>query len=230
MKKTLWIAIVGALAASVVAASAQEVLSANAVGYIKRTVKAGGKLETFSLSLNNMNEISNVFGRTSVAQDSPRNSTVYFWDGLQWVGGPKGMSGWGVWSNRVVLPGEGFFIKSPATSTVDIAITITGEVPEDSSFQRGITGSSNITLVANPYPVDFVFGSSPLATGAVRNSTVSFWDITQNEGNGAWVGGPKGMAGWGVWSGRVVQAGEAFAFKEAGSSRIWESAKPYTWP
>ena len=36
MKKTLWIAIVGALAASVIAASAQtEVLSGNAVGYVK---------------------------------------------------------------------------------------------------------------------------------------------------------------------------------------------------
>ena len=34
MKKTLWIAIAGVLVASVIAASAQEVLSANAVGYI----------------------------------------------------------------------------------------------------------------------------------------------------------------------------------------------------
>ena len=44
MKKTLWIAIAGALAASVIAASAQEVLSANAVGYIKKTLPAGGKI------------------------------------------------------------------------------------------------------------------------------------------------------------------------------------------
>ena len=36
MKKSLWVAIAGALAISVVAASAQEVLSANTIGYIKK--------------------------------------------------------------------------------------------------------------------------------------------------------------------------------------------------
>ena len=54
MKKTLWIAIAGALVASVIAASAQEVLSANAVGYIKKTLPAGGKLVALSAPLNSM--------------------------------------------------------------------------------------------------------------------------------------------------------------------------------
>ena len=45
MRKSLWLAIAGALVVSVVAASAQsEVLSANAVGYIKINLPAGGKL------------------------------------------------------------------------------------------------------------------------------------------------------------------------------------------
>ena len=39
---------VGAFAASIDAASAQEVLSANAVGYIKRTIPAGGGFQTFA--------------------------------------------------------------------------------------------------------------------------------------------------------------------------------------
>ena len=74
MKKTLWIAIAGALAASVIAASAQEVLSANAVGYIKKTLPAGGKLVAVSMPLDSMTEANNVFGRTSLAQEMPVGS------------------------------------------------------------------------------------------------------------------------------------------------------------
>ena len=86
MKKTLWIAIVGALAASVVAASAQEVLSANAVGYIKKTLPADAKFIMVTVPLNSMTESSNLFGRTSIAQEAPQGSTVYFWNSAlqQW--------------------------------------------------------------------------------------------------------------------------------------------------
>ena len=118
MKKTLWIAIAGALAASVIAASAQEVLSANAVGYIKKTLPASGKLIALSAPLNSMTESSIVFGRTSIAQEAPVGSWVYFWDpALQvWSPGSKSGKGWGgAQSNRVVLAAEGFFLKEVNT-------------------------------------------------------------------------------------------------------------------
>ena len=54
MKKSLWIAIAGALAVSVAVALAQEVLSANTIGYIKKELPAGGKLITVSVPLFNM--------------------------------------------------------------------------------------------------------------------------------------------------------------------------------
>ena len=120
MKKTLWITIVGALAASVVAASAQEVLSANAVGYIKKTVPAGGKFVTVAISLDSMTETNIVFGRTSVAQEAAVGSYVYFWnEALQaWGGGAKraGVLGWQpAQSNYSVKAGEGFFLKEKST-------------------------------------------------------------------------------------------------------------------
>ena len=92
MKKTLWIAMVGALVASVVAASAQEVLSANAVGYIKKTMPANGGLTMVSIPLDSMTDTNILFGRTSLAQEAPQGSSVFFWNTDQsWTIGTKGI-------------------------------------------------------------------------------------------------------------------------------------------
>ena len=236
MKKTLWIAIVGALAASVVAASAQEVLSANAVGYIKKTLPAGGQLVSMSIPLNSMTESSIVFGRSSVAAEAPVNSMVYFWDAVaqSWRGGLKSPAGGGRWpvlqSNWVVQAGEGFFMKGPGTNTLDVDVTITGEVPPDANLLRTIPGSGALGTVGNPYPVDFKFGESELSRSISVNSMVYFWDVTAQ----AWRGGLKSPAGGGRWpvlqSNWVVQAGEGFFLKEAAAFNTWTNVRPYTWP
>ena len=236
MKKTLWIAIVGALAASVVAASAQEVLSANAVGYIKKTLPANGKWVAMSIPLNSMTESSIVFGRTSVAQEAPPNSYVAFWDtaNQRWDSGIKSPAGGGRWaalqSNYVVQAGEGFFLKGPAATNFNVDVTITGEVPENNSLVRAIPGANAIGTVGNPYPVDFKFGESEIARRASPNSYVYFWDTA----NQRWDGGIKSPAGGGRWaalqSNYVVQAGEGFFLKEAAAVNAWTNQRPYTWP
>lgn len=230
MKKTLWIAMVGALAASVVAASAQEVLSANAVGYIKKTLPASGKLVAMSIPLDSMTETDIVFGRTSVAQEAPVGASVSFWDeGNQvWSGGGKSSKGWSAGdSNRVIAAGEGFFLKNSTTATEPFDVTITGEVPPDTTIPRTIVGGGILGILANPYPVDFKFGESDLAQQATVGSSVAFWD----EVNQVWAGGGKSSKGWSAGdSNRVVAAGEAFFLREAGSTTTWDAAKPYTWP
>lgn len=234
MKKTLWIAIAGALVASVIAASAQEVLSANAVGYIKKTLPAGGKLIALSIPLNNMTEASNVFGRTSVAQEAPVGSVVYFWDTVAqgWVGATKQGSPkfWpAVASNRAVQSGEAFFLKGPATNAVDVEVTITGEVPSDLALGRAMPGGNALQTIANPYPVDFKFGTSGLATNATVGSKVYFWDSAAQ----GWVGATKQGSPkfWpAVASNRTVLAAEGFFLQEIGTVTSWTNAKPYTWP
>ena len=109
-----------AVVASVVAASAQEVLSANAVGYVKRTVPAGG-YQIVSIPFDNIasEDGSYKFGDTQVAQDLPVGSGVMFWNAESqvWAGGNKNAKGWpAAQSNRVVQAGEGFFIKSATES------------------------------------------------------------------------------------------------------------------
>ena len=232
MKKSLWIAIAGALAVSVVAALAQEVLSANTIGYIKKELPAQGKLITVSIPLFNMSAANNVFSNLSLAAEAPANSEVAFWDASlqKWAGGQK--SAKGVWPANVVTQivdsGEFFFIKGPATSTVPTEITIAGEVPDLATMTRSVPGSTLLGSVANPYPADFIFGTSSLASNASPNSEAAFWDT----GSQKWVGGQKSAKG--VWPENVatqkVLATSGFFLKEAGTVTTWTNAKPYTWP
>lgn len=238
MKKTLWIVIAGALIASVIAASAQtEVLSANAVGYIKREVNSGGKFQTFTVPLYPMSG-SLLFTNTSVAIEAPVNTAVYFWDPTfnsgagGWDSVTKGtFTGWGKFNTKVLAAGEGFMIKSPTASTEPLQLTITGEVPDEDGLSATIRPSLNLAMVGNPYPVDVVFGTTVLASNAAVNSIVAFWDPTLSAGKGGWVSTTRGLfSGWGAAATRVVKAGEAFAFREAGTTNAWDVNRPYTWP
>ena len=233
MKKWMWGLIGVALAVSVLTASAQEVLSANTIGYIKKQLPAGGKMINLAVPLFSMTEGSNVFGRTSFAQEAPNGSFVYFWNPTNqvWVGGGKSTKG--VWaagqSNYVIKAGEGFFLQSPTNSVAATEITIAGEVPALSTQTRSISGGFNLGTVGNPYPADFKFGSSDLAKNAANGSFVYFW----NETNQVWVGGGKSSKG--VWasgqSNYVVKATEGFFLQTSNAtSWVWTNAKPYTWP
>ena len=230
MKKSMWGLVGVALAASVVAASAQEVLSANTIGYIKRELPAQGKLITVAVPLYNMTAAQNAFSNLSIATEAPVGSTATFWDSTQqkWVGGPRGTKGRDVSViSQIVDAGEFFFIKGPAASTEPTEITIAGEVPADASMVRTFTGNSNLTAMANLYPADFVFTNSSLATRATVGSSAFFWDVDGQK----WVGGPKGTKGWdtAVITQRVM-ATSGFFFKEVGAIASWTNAKPYTWP
>ena len=231
MRKSLWLAIAGALVVSVVAASAQsEVLSANAVGYIKINLPAGGKLVAASIPLDSMTETQIVFGRTSLANEMPQGSQVFFWDEVHqgWSGGGKSAKGWSAGqSNRVVKPGECFFIQGNPAAVADVEVTITGEVPADATIQRTLLGGNALATVGNPYPVDFKFGDSQLAIDAPQASQVSFWDMDHQ----GWSGGQKSGKGWsGGESNKVVQAGEGFFLRQVGAAGSWVAVKPYTWP
>lgn len=233
MKKTLWIAIAGALAASVIAASAQtEVLSGNAVGYIKRTVPAAGKLAAVAHPLNSMSAGTLMFTNTSIATEMPNGSWAYFWNPItqKWVGSQKsGKGAWdGVAQEKEVLTGEMFFLKTPAIQVTDVAVTITGEVPDEQTLTRAVQGNNAIAALGNPYPVDVAFTNMDVAKNAANSSWAYFW----NNDTQRWVGSQK--SGKGAWDGvaqaKTVQAGEGFFLKDFGPGSVWTNSKPYTWP
>lgn len=229
MKKALWIVMAAALAVAVVAASAQtEVLSANAVGYIKKTLPASGDLVAMSIPLDSMTNASLVFGETSVAAEAPVNSVVYFWDPIlqSWLAGAKSTKGWGAFSTREIEAGEGFFLQGDPSSASEAEVTITGEVPSDPTLSRSIPGGNALGTLSNPYPVDFTFGTSSVASNASVDSVVYFWDQDLQ----SWLAGAKSTKGWGAFATREVQAGEGFFLQEVGAGTTWDVLKPYTWP
>lgn len=231
MKKALWIVMAAALAVAVVAASAQtEVLSANAVGYIKKTLPAGGKWVAMSIPLDSMTNASLVFGETSVAAEAPVGASVAFWDVINqgWSAGGKSSKGWNsLQANYELQPGEGFFLKGDPAAVSDAEVTITGEVPSDGALARAIPGASAYGTLANPYPVDFTFGTSAFASNATVGSSVAFWSV-ENQG---WSAGGKSSKGWNsLQANYVVEAGEGFFMKEFGGAANWTMDKPYTWP
>ena len=97
MKKTIWMVVGAVLAASVVAATAQnEVLALNSIGYIKRQLPPGGDLITVSLPLHSMTAENHVFSNLSLSVEAPLDSKVSFWDvsNQRWTSGLKGGRGW----------------------------------------------------------------------------------------------------------------------------------------
>jgi hypothetical protein len=224
MKKIL-LASALVLAIAVSAAVAQEVLSQNAVGYIKVNLPAN-KFVSVAQPLNNMGKAENKFGETSIAQEAPLGTIVYFWspENQGWSGGGKSMKGWQpAESNRVIAAGEGFFMRAPTNAEV----TITGEVPDEAQLSRVIPGNNAFGSIANPYPVDFKFGLSDAAKNASLGSIVYFWSI-ENQG---WSGGGKSMKGWQpAESNKFVAAGEGYFLREAEGVTTVTTEKPYTWP
>ena len=118
-------------------------------------------------------------------------------------------------------------MKGSPTDPVAREITITGEVPDDAALARVIPGAGNLGTVGNPFPVDFKFGTSSVASNATVGSTVFFWD----EALQVWSGGGKSTKGWqAAQSNRVVLAAEGFFLKDVGPTSSWTNSKPYTWP
>lgn len=217
-----------AVVGSVVAASAQEVLSANAVGYVKRAVPAG-KLQIVSVPFDNIasEDGSYKFGETQVANDLPQGSRVMFWDDANqvWSGGSKSSKGWSAGqANHVLLPGEAFFVLN--SSDANLEVTAAGEVPSDGTLTRAYNGGSSLSIVSSPYPVDVKFSDTEIAQQLPQGSRVMFWDDV----NQVWSGGSKSAKGWSAGqANKIVAAGEGF-FVRADAEAAWEAVKPYTWP
>ena len=79
------------------------------------------------------------FGDTELAAQLPQGSTVLFWDvGRQgWSGGAKSARGWAAaQANRVIAPGEGFFVQSPAAGTWEADRPYASAVPPASGGGR----------------------------------------------------------------------------------------------
>lgn len=239
MKWTAKLAVVAALAASagVVCAWGQDAAvaqSANAVGVVKYSIPPRGGLRCISLPLNPLDEVEWVFGETSLAEQLPKSSTVYFWNtnSLAWDNYTRA-SRTGAWPadalSHVIARGEAFFVRSPADATEDIVISLLGELPVDAELTYDVTGNDNLDVRAvSMYPVEMPFSHTSLYTNLNKGSTVYFW----NTNSLAWDNYTRASR-TGSWPSDLVtnrvNVGEGIFIRASGSAVSITNARPFTW-
>ena len=224
MKKVTAILLGTLIASSAALAQTNQVLSRNAVGYIKRTVPANG-LDFVTLPFVNLsgsaNTISNVFPAAS------NLTQISLWN----VGDQKydtylrSKGTWGVAGSNVLARGAGFFIQTP----VQQEFFLMGEVPDRfSAPTTTVTMVEGIVALGLGYPVDVQWSNTAAATSLPNLSQFSAW----NKATTSYVTLVKSKGGWGATPVTINPGDGFFVTKPSGTggSLNWNQAKPYTWP
>jgi hypothetical protein len=268
----------GILAVSMTAGlvSAQEqtnVLSRNAVGYVKVDVQPAGKLHLISdpfllISDSGPKTLAEIFPLGSGFKASPNvpanSDSAILWnvesqtystygqkasDGLFYA-----KTAWGGAPFTDELPvGTAVWLQTTFSSSQPTNVVLMGEVPADRSLTlqvAGSVGSSPLTFLANPYPVemaliDFLNQESGVVGSTVPAlaDTVTLWDQAAQayltyglrlNALGPGVHEWRLKNAWGTSPAEVVKLvpGQGFIYQRISSAGAFdlEIDRPYTWP
>ena len=161
---------------------------------------------------------SNKFGL--FASNAVTHSTVYFYDpaNSNFAGGSKSSKGWSAaQSNRVVLPGESFFLKTPVETGHEISIS--GTVPIGPVTNQI---HARWSALGYPYPVEVTWTDTSLSSNLPAGSLVYFWDLAGQRYD-IYRKGPPAKGGWGPASNHVIHPGDGFFVRQPLGST------PFTW-
>ena len=226
MKKATAI-ILGTLIASSAALAQTNVLSRNAVGYIKVPVESN-KLYLVSNPFVPLDASGDVV--TNMLAAVPNSTVVSVWDEASQAYINYSRSARGAWSANAtsrIARSDAFFIRMPSVGTSTIFLM--GEVPDrftaPTTTQSRVSG---ITMLGFPYPVQTSFTGTPMAISAPNSSVISIWDPNLNtyvnyskSARGAWDAGAQAA---------VVQPGQGFVIRSTAAGGNFSTVKPYTWP
>lgn len=223
--KKLAIALLGlTVVSSAVFAQTNQVLSRNAVGYV-RVDTPSNKLNLVRLDFVNLAggnyTVTNLIGN-QLAQ----GGALYIWDlsNQTYVGENKLKSGWSPGTNAI-RRGAGFFIYSLSNNNVFLM----GEVPDSITAPTttvNVLGGLNLT--GYPYPADATFTSTPMFTSSAQGDAIYLWDVT-----GQTYGGYNRLkSGWSPadYTNLTFRPGQGFWYLRNSGGASWQYAKPYTWP
>ncbi len=214
-------------------ASAQEVLSRNAVGYVKQEINRG---EQALLSVNflSLEDVDGEYTASTLFGDQvPPGSTVYLWnpDGQAYVAENRFVEpiGWQPNTNRFRL-GDSFFLSiDGAAPEESYEVFIMGEVP-DATTAPSVTRSivEGLTAVSYPYPAEITVEDSELNDILPSGATLYYWDIDTQSYSA--INKFVAPIGWQP-AGYVLRPGVGlFIEMDADVLDGWEELIPYTWP
>jgi hypothetical protein len=186
-----------ALVAGILSSQAQSnVYSANIVGYISVT-NAANQYALYALPLDTgSNNLTGLF------PNAANNSQVLIWTGTGYQGAQKSFGNWN--TNLNLAPGQGFFVKFPASGTNtfvgSVAVPVGGSVTN--SFAAGI-----YALVGSPIPYSDNLTGTNLNLQLANNSQVLVW---------TGVGYQGAQKSFGNWNTNLnIVPGEGFCVKSA---------------
>jgi hypothetical protein len=212
---------------------ATNVLSKNAVGYVKKTLEPG-KFYLLSVPFNRLQgdtTITNIF--PAETSGLPSGTTVFFWDvanqkysassealesfppPLQWKPGTNPIS-----------QGEGFWMQTPSSAS-NVDLFILGEVPDESNIVVQLAVGFN--FVAYGYPVTLDLTNSALTGVVSGGDLVHYWDPNATP---PWSAESYETFPTVVWNPGTAQfeIGDSVVIEKKGSGAAWDEEKPYTYP
>lgn len=229
MKKITAILLGTLIASSAALAQTNQVLSRNAVGYIK--VGVG--------TLNSLTLVSNPFFPMDASGDLVTNvfaalansSSVAIWNEGSQSYNTFSKSSRGSWTGTGVstarfFRADGAFVRSGGTSTVFFM----GEVP-DSTTAPTTTQSraQGLTMLGNPYPVEVLLTNSTFGTSLPNGGSISLWNPSttsyttfSKSTRGSWTGTGVSTA--------TIKPGEGVFIRATNTAQNLSTAKPYNWP
>ena len=228
MKKTLVIALGLAVLAGGAFAQTNQVLSRNAVGYIKQTTVKSN----FFLVTNPFNDINGgpVTVTNLIGNQVPNGTVVMLWDpsGQEYRFETRSAGLWIPGTNRIG-PGRGFWLKMATTASHsnNYQVYLMGEVPDKFTLPSNTMAVlPAFNLIANPYPVTTPY-TSLVASLPPRNGDVGIlWDaanqayVFESRSAGLWIPGTN-----------MLSPGQGFWYKSSRTSNMTLTVtKPYTWP
>ncbi|MCP5489142.1 MAG: hypothetical protein H7A43_10910 [Verrucomicrobia bacterium] len=226
--KKVTLALVGlAFAGSCAFAQTNQVLSRNAVGYVKVEVDKG-ELALVRMDFENLQGVDNTVTNL-IGDQLPSGSSVLLWDKVaqQYTAENKIRSGWSPGTN-VITRGTSMFLKPSATAASNTyTVFLMGEVPDRfTAPTTTVLGVTGLNPLGFPYPVQVAWTNTGLAKNSVSGDSLLVWD--QNIQN--YVAYNRTRSGWGAGETLVLQPGQGFWFRNVTSTQDWSEVKPYTWP
>lgn len=230
MKKLL-VAALGLAVATSAFAQTNQVLSRNAVGYIKTTTEPS-KIYLLSAPFVNIADGTDKHSLTNLLAGVPNGTIVSAWDDAAQTYKSYSKSGRGVWDvvaqTSVVTRGSSFFVSLAAGSGTN-DLYIMGEVPDATTAPTTTQSRAlGISFTAHPYPVAVSLTGTALAVAAPNGSVVSIWDSSAQ----TYVSYSK--SGRGVWDvsaqTATIAAGDGLIIQSGAAGNNWTEVKPYTWP
>lgn len=220
MKKITAILLGTLIASSAALAQTNQVLSKNAVGYVKINLAKG-----FNMIQNSFDSLGAPIAISNTFASLPNQSRVHFWNGSTYVTIGRTLGGWGAAGSNVLNRGQGFWVEIPqAAASNTYTVFLMGEVPDDATKVVSVIPGFN--MVGVPYPVATKFGDTRYAAVAPNQTRLHVWNGTGYDTYS------RTLGGWGATTNLVLQPGQGFWMQYPVSfvATNLNLSKPYTWP